>query len=532
MPSSVLAQEGERPSGTLQMLIRRRWFFLGPFFAAGFLAYGVAHVLPLQYRSSSFIIIEHQKIPEQYVMPNILMTLQRRLDSMTQQVLSRTRLQRFIDDFGLYASERQSLPIDEVIDRMRKRASVEVVQPTGRKDDLTGFRIYFSDPNPQVAQRITDELTSLFIEQDIRERTTQSQQTTAFLESQLERAGKELDVYERRLRQYKLSHLGELPDQLSSNLSILASLEVQLQAKTSALDRADEQRIYFEAMRAQVESLRSFRSGVLQESETASQFGRSSPLANEPTDGPPSANASLEFAQVEVATLWKELAELTAKFTNKHPEVMRVKKEIADWESMVDRLGRESAAAAELDSRLKAAEAEIESKRREARELDGRIGELQSRINQVPVREQELAELVRLHENAKTHVQALLQKKQGSELASNLEERQGGEQFRLLDPATLPTKPEGRSKIIVAGWFLAAGAGAALIFLREMFDQTVHKPPDLERHPSVLVLARIPTIRSAGEEHVRRFRRKLEAMAIAAMLLICLGSGAEAYLQR
>ena len=534
MPNSVSAQQDERPSGILQVLIRRRWSFLGPFFATGLLAYGVANLIPLQYRSSSFIIIEQQKIPEQYVMPNIRITLQRRLDSMTQQVLSRTRLQRFIDDFGLYAPERQRMPIGDVIDRMRKRTSVEMVQPTGRKDDLTGFRIYFSDANPLVAQRVTNGLTSLFIEQDVGERTTQSRQTTAFLENQLDKASRELANYEQRLRHYKLNHLSELPDQLASSISILGSLETQLRASTSALDRADQQRVYLEAMLIQEEKFKDFPSPVHQEpaSAAAAPSGDGSPILESSTDEASGASASLELARMTLAALWQQLAGLRAKFTDKHPEVMRVKKEMADWEIIVDQLSRDRAARAELASRLKAVQVELENERRESSELGRRIREIQGHISQVPIRAQELAELLRLQENAKTHVQTLLQKKQGSEFASNLEERHGGERFRLLDPATLPTRPEGRSKIILAGWFLAAGAGAGLTFLREIFDQTVHKPPDLERYPSVLVLARIPTIRPGGEAHRYRLRRKLEVVAIAAMLVLSLGSGAEAYLRR
>lgn len=532
MTAPALVEEGQAPSGVLQILIRRRWYFLGPFFTIGLLAYAIAHIIPLQYRSTAFIMVEQQKVPEQYVASNVFRNWQKRLDSMTQQILSRTRLQRFIDDFGLYASERKRMPMDEVIDIMRKRASVELVQTKDRQGylDLSGLRIYFSDPNPHVAQRVTNELTSLFIDLDLRERTAQSQQTAAFLENQLEEAGERLAAYEQQLRQYKISHLGELPDQLTGNLSMLASLDAQLRANRSARDRADQQRIYLEAMRARHESLRRFPSSSPEPAASASAFN--SAMSERRTHGEPVADPSLELAQITLAGLWKQLAVLTAKFTDRHPEVIRLKREIADWESTVDRLGSERAAQAELESRLTAVLAEIESEGTEAIELRRRIREVQDQISQIPVREQELAELNRLVENEKTYVESLLQKKQGSELTNNLEQRQGGEQFRLLDAATLPRKPEGRSKIIVIGWILAAEAGAGLTFLREMLDQSVHKTRDLKLYPLVPILARIPTVRSAGEEHRRRLRHQLEAIAVGVILLICLGSGAETYLQR
>lgn len=530
-PAPPLVEDGQAPSGILQILIRRRWYFLGPFFAIGLGAYAIAHIIPLPYRSTAFILVEQQKVPEQYVASNIFRNWQKRLDSMTQQILSRTRLQRFIDDFGLYASERKRMPMDEVIDMMRKRASVELVQTKDRQGylDLSGLRVYFSDPNPYVAQRVANELTSLFIDLDLRERTSQSQQTAAFLENQLEEAGKRLAAYEQQLRQYKISHLGELPDQLTGNLSMLASLDAQLRASTSARERADQQRIYLEAMRARQESLKRFSTSSV---EPAASAPASNSSAERRTDGEPVGGASLELAQITLAGLWKQLADLTAKFTDRHPEVIRLKREIADWESIVDRLGSERAAQAELESRLKAVLAEIESERAEGLELRRRIREAQDHISQIPVREQELAKLNRLLENEKTYVESLLQKKQGSELTNSLEQSQGGERFRLLDAATLPRKPQGRSKIIVVGWILAAEAGAGLTFLREIFDHSVHKPRDLKLYPSVPVLARIPTVRSAVEEHRRRLRHRLEAVAVGVILLICLGSGAETYLQR
>jgi uncharacterized protein involved in exopolysaccharide biosynthesis len=287
-------------------------------------------------------------------------------------------------------------------------------------------------------------------------------------------------------------------------------------------------------MRTEQESLKSAgpSASANPSSFTPAQSASTSEAAEESAPVMPTASTSLELAQKTLAGLWKQLPELTAKFTDQHPEVIRLKKEIADWEATVQRLSKERVASAELDSHLKAISVEIEGERRESSDLHRRIRQVQGQISQVPVREQELAELVRRHENAKTNFQSLLRKTQGSELASNLEQHQGGERFRLLDPATLPKKPERRAKIVLVGWILAFVVGAGLTFLREMFDETVHRALDLEPYRWVPVLARIPTIRPAGEEHLRRRRRKLEVIAVAAMLVISLASGAQTYLQR
>jgi polysaccharide chain length determinant protein (PEP-CTERM system associated) len=531
MPAPLSQDDDLGLESHFQVVSRHRWFFLLPFFGLGLLGYIAANVFPLQCHSSALITVEQRKVPDQYVLPNVLMTLQKRLDGMTQQILSRTRLQRLIEDFGLYASARKSNSVDNVIDMMQKRISVDLVEPTGQTtgqrtspNDLTGFRISFSDRDPYVAQRVTNELTSLFIEQDARDRTAQSQETTSFLQSQLEEGRKQLAAEEEKLHDYKLKHLGELPDQEKNNLIILGSLEAQLQANTSALDRAEQQRTYLESMRSQQQAL-------LADLPIAAPTGKSNPSTPEQPAERARGTTSLEVAQSILADLWKQLPELSAMYTDRHPDVIQLKKEIADWEATVDRLRKERTAGAEIESHLKSVLAEIESERREANETRGRIRQIQEQLSQTPIRQQEIAELTGVYESAKANVQTLLQKVEGSALASNLEERQGGERFRLLDPATLPTKPEGRTKIVMVGWALAFAVGVGLVFLVEMLDKTVHKPVHIEPYNLVPVLAHIPTLRSAREQRRRKLHRKLEVIAVGVMSVISIASGVHSYLQ-
>jgi succinoglycan biosynthesis transport protein ExoP len=507
---SVHDDDGGQGLGDLmRLVVRRRWLFLTPFFVIGLLGFSVGQIVPVEYRSEAFIIVDQQRVPEQYVTPNILITLQRRLDSMTQQILSRTRLQRFIEDFGLYTKDRQQKSMDDVIDVMRKKINIELVQTPGRKEDLTGFRIHFTNQDPSLAQRVTGELTSLFIEQNVRERTQQSMGTTTFLESQVEQSRKDLAEVEERVRLYKLKHLGQLPEQQQSNLQILSSLQAQLQANTSALDRAEQQRIYFSSMRSQYEAVRSPST-----SEDTTESGRVSAGAS-----------SLPLAESTLADLWQQLNALTGKFTERHPDVLRLKKEIADWEAAVQRLRSAHLPLAEIDSKLKALQSEIENGKREGEEIRGRIREVQNRLNLTPVREQELAGVNRQYESARTQYQSLLQKKMGSELASNLEQRQGGEQFRLLDPANLPKRPEpGRLKIIIIGWVLGAGLGIALIVLKEFLDNTIHRDSDLEARDLVDVLVRIPTLTTAKDQSRQKLFRTVEVAGITLVTLVSLGT--------
>src|SRR2546430_1227075 len=159
------------------LVVRRRWYLIGPFFFCGLAGFVVARTWPLLYRSEALILVEQQKVPEQYVIPNITTNLQNRLEGMTQQILSRTRLQRLIEEFNLYVKERSRQMMDDVVDIMRKHITVESVITPGRLGELTGFRIFYASENAQLAQRITNELTSLFIDENLRARTQQSVNT-------------------------------------------------------------------------------------------------------------------------------------------------------------------------------------------------------------------------------------------------------------------------------------------------------------------------------------------------------------------
>ncbi|HEX2712725.1 MAG TPA: Wzz/FepE/Etk N-terminal domain-containing protein, partial [Candidatus Acidoferrales bacterium] len=237
------------------VVVRRRWWLMGPLFFCGFVAFAVAHLWPERYRSEALILVEQQKVPEFYVTPNVVTDLQDRLQSMTQQILSRTRLRKLIEQFNLYPNQRQHMTVDEVVDKMREDIRIELVQAPRRQGELTAFRIYYSSASPRVAQQITNELTSLFIEENLQARGQQSLGTNNFLENQLEQARKDLAEQEQRLREYKIRYLGELPEQQQSLIQMLGSLEAQLHANTSAIDRVQQQKIYLESMRNEYQAM-------------------------------------------------------------------------------------------------------------------------------------------------------------------------------------------------------------------------------------------------------------------------------------
>ena len=510
------------------MAVRRRWWLMAPLFFCGFAAFGVAHFWPAKYRSEALILVEQQKVPELYVTPNVVTDLQDRLQSMTQQILSRTRLQKLIEQFGLYADLRQRMTDDEIVDKMRTDIRIELVQAPRRQDELTAFRISFLYGNARVAQQITNELTSLFIDENLQDRGQQSVGTTKFLENQLEQARQDLAQQEQSLREYKLRFIGQLPEQQQSMLQMLGSLQSQLEANSAALERSEHERIYLESMRSEYQAL--------QDSvQSADGSTAASPIA--------AADATLR-------DLRKQLTELEAKYTPRHPDVEKLQDEITDWERKRKQLDANqddtktkdastnppttprSVSLAEVESRLKVTKAEIADNQESARKLRTRMDDLESRLNLVPMREQQLAEVNRNYENSRQNYQSLLQKKMQSELATNLEKRQQGEQFRIIDPPNLPLKPSepNRLEIIAIGWVLGIAIGLGLTALQEMLDDRFHSEHALHQSIPINILVHVPLLRSRGERIRTLLVRSCEVMATTVLLLSSIGMGVYTYL--
>ncbi len=512
------------------LLVRRRWYLTIPIFVLGLAGFAVSLILPVRYESEAVILIEQQKVPAEYVTSNILTDLQHRLDAMTQEIMSRPRLQNLIEQFGLYPRERATKTIDDVVDKMRKDIDVEMVQAVGSKrNDLTAFRIRFRAGTPQMAQRVTDELTSLFINQNIQERTQQSVSTTQFLESQLAEAHKSLLDQEQRLREFKLRNLGELPQQEQGNLHVLNSLQSQLQIMAAAQDRAEQQKVYLESMRSQ-------HMEMLKALEARGQ----APGAPPPPD-------PLETRLQEEERI---LAILKTKYADRHPDVIAAEEHVAATKLLVEKQNAERAKEAktavaearnspetdqaliDIESRLKAVDVEIAKSKEAADELRNKIRDMQTRLARTPVREQELAEVTRNYENSKAYYESLLQKKLGSELATNLEKRQQGEQFSLLDPPTLPHKPEEPNRLMIVGlgWLAGIGLGIGLIAGREIIDGTVRGARDVAYAKAATIVVSVPRLRTPGQIRWLRAAKWLEAAWIAAIVIAIAGTSTHAAL--
>src|SRR5277367_5252048 len=256
----VVEEQRSAPFDTqycLDVVRRRHMYFLIPLFLGWIVVWGASWILPVRYKSGTLILVEQPTMPKDYVLPNVSDNLQDRLQSITQQVLSRTRLLLIIDQLNLYGGSKSGKKItpDEKVDQMRKDIDIELVRDESHEGRITAFNIYYWSRDPHIAQRVTGELSKLFISANLEVRQQQSEGTTKFLESQLETARANLAEQEAKIREFKGQHIGELPTQQASNLQILSGLQSQLTNEQDALNTAEQQKVYLQTLINQYRAL-------------------------------------------------------------------------------------------------------------------------------------------------------------------------------------------------------------------------------------------------------------------------------------
>jgi polysaccharide chain length determinant protein (PEP-CTERM system associated) len=476
-------------------------------------------------------------MPKNYVTPNVNDNLQDRLQSITQQILSRTRLLLIIDKLHLYASTHGQATPDEQIARMRKDIDIELVRDSNG-NEITAFKIYYSAHDPHVAQQVTSELTDLFINENLKVRQQESEDTTTFIKTQLENARASLAEQEAKVREFEGEHEGELPTQQASNLQILSGLQSQLQNEQDSLNTARQQRVYYQ---------------TLIEQSRAMQTAATPPIrtAEVPATGLPAIDQ-------ELASLKAKLTNLSSHYTDRYPDIQNLKVEIAKVEKTRDELiasqkkrgegagqvsdstgvregvdTSQSSPMLQLQGQLRANEAEITNRERAIAELKARVDLYQTRLNEGPVREQQLADLTRGYDQSKANYDDLLKKKNESEMATSMEHMQQGQRFTMLDPPSLPLKPDFPNRMKFCGIGLGVGLALGLVVVGgfESLDDRLHSEKEIKALLQVAVISEIPEIVSPSEVRSNRWRIVLGWAFAALVVLTILAGSAISYLQ-
>jgi len=513
-----------------QFLIRRRWWILLTACGTTLVTIGVVKLLPNRYTSEATVLVIQQQVPERYVVPTTTTDLSQALQGMTQEVLSRARLLSIIDDVGLYAKERRHLAPEELLDKMRRDILIQPLESGTERRDVNAFKISFVSDNAEQAHEVAGRLTSLFILENVKMREHQATVTTDFLAEQLEEVKNKLKESEARVQAFKMQHLGELPEQESGNVSILASLSAQLQSTGAGLARAQEQKVYLE--------------GLLRGYQDLAAHEASSPVIL------PSGEVQADPAVALQAELTREQAERTkllSSYTPEHPDVVKLDALIAKTQGLlahakaqapvtpthgaantspVTTNTKEGASIAQVKSQLEANRVEIQNLTKDSDRLKATIAQYQGRLNSTPVREQELAGMLRDYDLMRANYSDLLKKQLESGLAKSLEKHQEGQQFRVVDPPSLPTLPSSpkRLKMSLGGAAAGLALGLALAFLIETTQGAFHSEKQLRSRVKVPLVVAMPLIFTRTEQRRKKWQRAFEWLAATSLVLIVLAS--------
>jgi polysaccharide chain length determinant protein (PEP-CTERM system associated) len=510
---------------------RYKWLLIASAFACWAAALTVSIVLPAKFRSETVILVEQPKVLTQYVPPNVAIDLQQRMQSLTQQILSRTRLTQIIDTFGLYGKKPGQPVSDDLLQRMRNDITIDLTKSSAHGDELSAFKVSYSAPRASLAKDVVGQITTLFIEENLHNQQQMSEDTTAFLDNQLSEARKDLEHQEQLLGEFRSKYLGELPEQLSSNVQILSGLQSRLQSATGGLHQAEQQKLYLVSMIGQAK--------VDQQSTT-----------EDDSSSPAAGDASLDE---QISKMKADLADLTARYTPEHPDVVRLREQIANLEALQrqavtapanaktassqSRRNRNDPARssfAQLQSQLKANELEIANRKQEVKTLENEIEQYQARLNLTPIREQQLADVSRNHEQSRANYESLLAKRLQSGMATDLAKRTEGAQFSIIDPPSLPQKPywPNTLQFSLAGLALGMMLGLAGVLLKETLDPHIYTEQEMRQWIAIPVIATIPPLLTVSEQHQRSRNGKFEVVAVALIAVAVPALTLIAYLRR
>ncbi len=509
----------------INLALRRKWWIIVPFIlsvlgGAGFLA-----VSPKTYKATTLILLEPQIIPDSFVKSTVTETMEGRLRTMTEQIHSRTNLEKVIRDFNLdrktsveatpkamemiyrvipflkrekpsqgqtHGDERSSTL--RLVDQVRKNLQVTMRSSSVSKGQNVAFEISFEWPDHELVAPVTNGVAAKFMEENINTREEVAMGTTDFLDKEASSLRVEIETREKELEAFKKEHMGMLPDQLQSNINILSQLREQLQNLERRLDQEKQQimLIKSQAQMAQIE--RDAIASTMR--QDLGRQGRGGGTGRRETQVTTEQLTSGSFEDLE-----RELQRLSSLYTDKHPDIVALKRRIdalrAEGKGRdADATGaaRPDTSQGRLNLQLAAINANIESYKIQIKEVEKQIQIYKERVERTPQVEMALNKVLRDYQTVRQRYDGLLSKKMDAKLAEQMERRKKGEQFRVLDPAIKPPKPfkPDSMRIMAMALALGLGLGGGLAYLREVLDPRFYNPEEVEAFLGVEVLASVP----------------------------------------
>jgi polysaccharide chain length determinant protein (PEP-CTERM system associated) len=507
----------------IDIALRRKYWVIIPFLIVVLAGLGYLLFAPKTFEAKTLILVQEQKVPQDFVRAIVSSELDDRLRTISQQVTSRTNLEAIIQEYQLYNSPAEaSMILDDKVELLRSKIIIDVVRGSGSGGNA--FSISFQGKDPGKVMQVTNALASNFISENLKIRESQALGTSTFLADELDSITISLNNTEEKLKEYNLKYMGSLPDQLPTNLSILERLQMQQEQLSSSLNDAENRKLIIQQQLAD--------SDLLQR-QLAGTSGTGSIGSDLLTAQTPAQNSG----QGGIIELKRELASLESRYTENHPDVKRLKQMIANLEDRSTDAGRadeqskaEDTAPALTESEIRSARAgdvrstqlqqvelEINTIKKEITDVQSRIKVYQTMVEDTPKREQELLSLKRDYENLRELYNSMLNRKLEAEIAVSMEKKQKGEQFRVVDPAKMPSRPisPDSRKVMLITIVLGLGLGGGLAYLLEFMDSSYRSPEELEKELQLPVLVSLPFRYTEIELRRMKMQKILIAVSVA-----------------
>jgi polysaccharide biosynthesis transport protein len=459
--------------------------------------------LPNEYEATTTILVDPQQVPEKYVSAAVNADPGERLNTLTQQVLSRPRLQEIINKFHLYSELNGKASEEELIQQMRDHIRIQVRQGNGPQ--LSTFTITFQASNPPVVAGVANELASSFIRWNIANREQQVEGTQAFISSELHAAKASLEEQEDKLKVFKMNHLGETPDQTASNLSAIASVRSALQMSLDSSNRLEQEKLLLTRM----------------------------PLASAAPGTPEISLSKRDRLEAERRQVEYDLRSLSDKYSDRYPDVVRLRHRLQEVNIELGSLPPDTAGTSDTQAtevsvtkvRLELIDKELKRMKAEQAQMQAQLASYQAKVDAAPLREQQLVELTRNYDVSKQHYQTLLDKSFNIEMAASLEQKQKAERFTVLDPAAVPQKPvkPRRKLLLLVAALFSMAFPCVLLIGKEMVSGRIMTELELKAlvPAGARIVCLIPHIETP---HNRRRTRLMGLVVVLAAVLLCVST--------
>jgi len=544
--------EKEITKNQINQIIRRRKKGFITIFAIIFLAgFVIALALHPIYKSEAMIRVNDQEIPDNFVQSTLNEYVESRIEKINQQVLGRPRLQKVIEDLNLFSDENNKENSYEIVEKFRKNINLELIvsemqsKPGGKNLSFAvAFNLSYEGRDPETVQRVTDKLANLYVEEDVKRKQRVVSATADFLKLELERIKANIDLQERKISEFKKTNLRELPSDINSNIQTITRLERELDVAEMKLRGLNEKKLYLESALATIEPL----SPVVIEGDkiAANPNQRLKELHIQLTKlksiysdkHPDIKNLKREISELETQVeasdisvekvkrlnqLENELAAMEGKLGSEHPDVKAIKRELAVLEKEINNSMTEKVmlkiseekpdnpAYINLVTQINTINLEIQAIKEDKNNIKNSIEKYQQIIQKAPALEKELNELTRDYEASKSKYQEILNELMAAQVAKEIEGKQQGERFIIASPAYLPTKPYKPNRLVIVLVSLIIAIGASFIFsaFQEAIDDSIKTTDQIRQVLNAPVLTSISYIVTDREKRIRRFKRTI-----------------------